>query len=147
MVTSGRAPRRSTRGARIRRLREALLAYLFLLPAFLIVGLFGLFPLIFAAYQSTLRGINKVVGTFDGLGNYVRAVDVFTYVLGFWGAVILVWLPEFVAGLANDRGWNEQVTNNAPNLIYGLLVVVVVLVAPGGLMGSLQALVAKVTKR
>ncbi len=63
------------------------------------------------------------------------------------GAVILVWLPEFVAGLANDRGWNEQVTNNAPNLIYGLLVVVVVLVAPGGLMGSLQALVAKVTKR
>ena len=93
-------PRRARRGARsgarsgarIRRLREAALAYLFLLPAFLIVGLFGLFPLLFAAYQSTLRGINKILGTFDGLGNYVRAVDVFIYVIGFWGAIILVWL-------------------------------------------------------
>ncbi len=88
----GRAVHRSSRGARNRRLREALLAYAFLLPAFVIVGLFGLFPLIFAAYQSTLRGINRIVGTFDGLGNYVRAVDVLTYVLGFWGAVILIWL-------------------------------------------------------
>ncbi|HRI96825.1 MAG TPA: hypothetical protein PLZ93_14510 [Nocardioides sp.] len=58
--------RSRSRGARNRRLREALLAYAFLLPAFLVVGLFGLFPLIFAAYQSTLRGINRVVGTFDG---------------------------------------------------------------------------------
>jgi multiple sugar transport system permease protein len=91
-ATAGRAAHRSSRGARNRRLREALLAYAFLLPAFVIVGLFGLFPLIFAAYQSTLRGINRIVGTFDGLGNYVRAVDVFTYVLGFWGAVILIWL-------------------------------------------------------
>ena len=30
------------------------------------------------------------------------------------GAVLLVWLPEFVLSLSNDRGWNEQVTNNAP---------------------------------
>ena len=93
--------RSRSRGARNRRLREALLAYAFLLPAFLVVGLFGLFPLIFAAYQSTLRGINRVVGTFDGLGNYVRAVDVFTYVLGFWGAVILVWLA--LRGIARGR--------------------------------------------
>jgi ABC-type sugar transport system permease subunit len=91
-ATAGRAAHRSSRGARNRRLREALLAYAFLLPAFVIVGLFGLFPLVFAAYQSTLRGINRIVGTFDGLGNYVRAVDVLTYVLGFWGAVILIWL-------------------------------------------------------
>jgi branched-chain amino acid transport system permease protein len=63
------------------------------------------------------------------------------------GAVLLVWLPEFVLSLSEDRGWDEQVTNNAPNLIYGLLVVLVVVIAPGGLMGSMQALVAKVTKR
>jgi len=64
-----------------------------------------------------------------------------------WGAVIgaalLVWLPEFVLRLAGDRGWEEQVTNNAPNLIYGLLVVAVVLVAPGGLVGSVQSLVRR----
>ncbi len=63
------------------------------------------------------------------------------------GAVLLVWLPEFVHQLSDDRGWDDQITNNAPNLIYGLLVVLVVLVAPGGIVGSLQALVAKVTKR
>jgi ABC-type branched-subunit amino acid transport system permease subunit len=63
------------------------------------------------------------------------------------GAVLLVWLPEFVLNLSNDRGWSEQITNNAPNLIYGLLVVLVVLIAPGGIVGSIQGLYAKVTKR
>jgi ABC-type branched-subunit amino acid transport system permease subunit len=60
------------------------------------------------------------------------------------GAVLLVWLPQFVLGLSEDRGWSEQVTNNMPNLLYGLLVVLVVLVAPGGIVGTLQALVARV---
>jgi branched-chain amino acid transport system permease protein len=63
------------------------------------------------------------------------------------GAVLLVWLPEFIFSLSSDRGWEEQVTNNAPNLIYGLLVVLVVLIAPGGIVGTLQAVVAKVTNR
>ncbi|HHY57885.1 MAG TPA: sugar ABC transporter permease [Chloroflexi bacterium] len=77
-------------GRQGRRVREALLAYLFLAPAFLIVGLFGLFPLIFAAFMSTHRGLNKIPGAFDGLGNYVQAISDFTYLLGFWSAVILV---------------------------------------------------------
>ena len=63
------------------------------------------------------------------------------------GAVLLVWLPEFVLQLAGDRGWEEQVTNNAPNLIYGLLVVLVVLIAPGGIVGTIQSAFAKATKR
>lgn len=74
-------------GRQGRRLKEALLAYLFLLPAFVIIGTFGLFPLLFAAYQSTLKGINKVVGRFDGLGNYITAIDNLTYVLGLWGVI------------------------------------------------------------
>jgi ABC-type branched-subunit amino acid transport system permease subunit len=63
------------------------------------------------------------------------------------GAVLLVWLPEFVLSLSNDRGWEEQITNNAPNLIYGLLVVLVVLVAPGGIVGTVQALVGKAYRK
>lgn len=63
------------------------------------------------------------------------------------GAVLLIWLPEFVHGLAADRGWEDQVTNNAPNLIYGLLVVLVVLVMPGGIVGGVRDLYAKVAKR
>ena len=79
-------------GRQGRKLREALLAYLFLAPAFLVVGLFGLFPLIFAAFMSTHRGLNRIPGTFDGLGNYIQAIGDLTYFLGFWGVVILVVL-------------------------------------------------------
>jgi multiple sugar transport system permease protein len=79
-------------GRRGRRLRETLLAYAFLFPAFLIIGVFGLFPLVFAAYQSSLRGLNRIVGTYDGLGNYVRAVDSLTYVLAFWLAAVCVFV-------------------------------------------------------
>jgi ABC-type sugar transport system permease subunit len=64
--------------------REALLAYLFLSPAIIIIGLFGLFPLVFSAYQSTRAGLNNVVGRPDGLGQYIRAIDNLAYVLTFW---------------------------------------------------------------
>jgi hypothetical protein len=79
-------------GRQGRRTREALLAYCFLFPAFLIVGAFGLFPLLFAAYQSTLKGLNKVVGEYDGLANYVKAIANLTYVLFFWLAALLIFL-------------------------------------------------------
>lgn len=75
-----------------RRVQESLLAYLFLLPAFLVIGLFGLFPLVFAAYQSTLRGINRVLGTYDGLGNYIGAIGNLTYIIGFGSALALIYL-------------------------------------------------------
>ncbi len=52
------------------------------------------------------------------------------------GAVLIVGLPEVVARLAGDRGWPDQVANNVPNLAYGLLLVLVVLVAPGGVVGT-----------
>jgi ABC-type branched-subunit amino acid transport system permease subunit len=63
------------------------------------------------------------------------------------GGLLLVWLPEFVLSLSERGGWEDQITNNAPNLIYGLLVVLVVLLAPGGIVGSVQLLIAKVTRR
>lgn len=59
------------------------------------------------------------------------------------GALIIVWLPELVDGLAGERGWPEQITNNAPNLLYGLLVVAVVLAAPGGITGTLRSWIDK----
>ncbi|MCE7986546.1 MAG: sugar ABC transporter permease [Caldilinea sp. CFX5] len=81
-----------------RKLRETLLAYTFLAPALVIIGLFGIFPLLFAAYQSTLTGLNKIVGKYDGLGNYVKAIDNLTYVLGFgFAAVCLYFAGQRVA--------------------------------------------------
>ncbi len=79
-------------GRRGRKVKEALLAYALLLPAFLIILVFGIFPLAFSAYQSTLRGLNKIVGTYDGLSNYVRALDNIAYVLMFWIAIVFVYL-------------------------------------------------------
>ncbi len=112
-------------GRQGRKLREALLAYLFLAPAFLVVGLFGLFPLVFAAFMSTHRGLNRIPGTFDGLGNYTQAIGDLTYFLGFWGVVILVALAirAIVRGVSqartkNDRFWPWAV----PGVAYGVMV-------------------------
>jgi len=63
------------------------------------------------------------------------------------GALLLVWLPELVDGLSGERGWPEQITNNAPNLLYGLLVVAVVLLAPGGITGTFKSWIDKAKGR
>ncbi|MEZ4868739.1 MAG: sugar ABC transporter permease [Caldilineaceae bacterium] len=100
-------------GRRGRRLRETLLAYAFLTPAFLIVGIFGLFPLLFAAYESTLRGLNKILGTYDGLGNYLRAIDNLTYVLAFWIAAVACYGAVHVVNTAlqtsREKGHNPWI--------------------------------------
>lgn len=54
------------------------------------------------------------------------------------GAVIIVLLPFTIDTLSEDRGWPQQVGANLPTLIYGLLVVLVVLVAPAGVAGLWQ---------
>ncbi|MGD8626446.1 MAG: ABC transporter permease subunit [Anaerolineae bacterium] len=78
-------------GRQWRRWKEALTAYFFIFPAFLIVGLFGLFPIVFAVYVSVHRWRIKP-GDFFGLGNYARAIDTMAYVVAFWLCVIFVAL-------------------------------------------------------
>ncbi|MBK9054898.1 MAG: sugar ABC transporter permease, partial [Chloroflexi bacterium] len=91
-MTGSSAMERLFIGRRGRRLKETLTAYALLFPAFLIIFVFGLFPLAFSAYQSLLTGLNKIVGRYDGLGNYVKAIDNLAYVLGFWAAIVFVYL-------------------------------------------------------
>jgi ABC-type sugar transport system permease subunit len=112
-------------GRQIRRVREALLAYLFLTPAFLIVGLFGLFPLVFAAFMSTHRGINRIPGTFDGLGNYVTAIGDLVYLLGFWGILALIFLAvrALWRGAKEARAHDEVFWGWAvPGIAFGVMV-------------------------
>ncbi|MCA9971196.1 MAG: sugar ABC transporter permease, partial [Anaerolineales bacterium] len=71
--------------------KESLLAYLLLFPAMVIIGVFGLFPLIFSVYQSTRAGLNNVVGRPDGFGQYVRAIDNLAYVLAFGLALFFLY--------------------------------------------------------
>ena len=63
---------------------------------------------------------------------------------GVIGAVIIVGLPSLVGNVAEGRGWPAQVSDNAPNLLYGLLLVLVVLVAPGGIVGTARDLWTRV---
>ena len=70
--------------------REAALAYLIILPAMIIIGLFGIFPLIFSVYQSTRAGLNNIVGRPDGFGQYVRAIDSLAYVMAFGIAIVCI---------------------------------------------------------
>lgn len=102
--TPTRTRRQWLTGRQSRRVREALLAYAFLLPSIVIIGLFGLFPLAFAAYESTLRGLNKIVGTYDGMGNYIRAVDNLAYVIGFWiAAAAAILTVRIVGGVVQEQ--------------------------------------------
>lgn len=107
-------------GRQGRRAREALLAYAFLLPSILIIGAFGLFPLVFAAYQSTLRGLNKIVGEYDGLNNYVRAIGNLTYVLGFWIAALALFFAVRIILQAFHRA-AEKGQSPWPWIIPGVL--------------------------
>lgn len=70
--------------------REAALAYLIILPAMIIIGLFGIFPLIFSVYQSTRAGLNNIVGRPDGFGQYVRGIDSLAYVMAFGIAIVFI---------------------------------------------------------
>lgn len=72
--------------------RDALLAYLLLFPAMVIIGIFGLFPLVFSVYQSTRAGLNNVVGRPDGFGQYIRAIDNLAYVLAFGLALFFLFV-------------------------------------------------------
>jgi multiple sugar transport system permease protein len=60
-------------------------------PAFLIIGVFGLFPIGFSVYVSLHKWrINP--GDFNGLGNYTKALGNLAYVAFFWVAAILLFL-------------------------------------------------------
>jgi len=62
------------------------------------------------------------------------------------GALLIVWLPEWVDSLSSELGLPRQVADNAPNLLYGLLVVAVVLLAPRGIMGGVSSLLGKLRR-
>jgi multiple sugar transport system permease protein len=70
--------------------KEGITGYLFILPAFIIIGTFGLFPIGFAVYVSMYQWrINP--GDYTGLSNYVKALDNLTYLLGFWLVILLAY--------------------------------------------------------
>ena len=75
-----------------RTLAENITAYTFLLPAFLVIFIFGIFPVAFAFIVSLHRWRRFPEG-WRGLDNYVRALGDFAYIAFFWLVLyIKVWV-------------------------------------------------------
>ena len=74
-----RSLRQRWSGRRARAVREALLAYLMLTPSLVLIGVFGLWPVLFAVYVS-LHKWRIRRGDFIGMRNYVDAIDALAFV-------------------------------------------------------------------
>jgi branched-chain amino acid transport system permease protein len=63
----------------------------------------------------------------------------------WWGAIIIVYLPtQWSQSLARDFHANSVVSANLAVIIFGLVLVVTMLVAPGGIQGGIRWVAAKV---
>ena len=112
-----------------RKTSEGLTGYLFVLPACLIIAVFGLFPIGYALYMSLFRR-RVEAGRFVGLENYSRILGDWWGALAFFGGLLLVlaahwlWTDAFLrsgkqavwrvvgavvllgAGVSVALGWN-----------------------------------------
>jgi len=78
-----------------RRLREYVTGYLFILPATLLIAIFGLFPIGYAVYMSLYRWrVRK--GSFIGLDNYHDLVGSWWGALAFLGGLLLILVAHWL---------------------------------------------------
>jgi branched-chain amino acid transport system permease protein len=56
-----------------------------------------------------------------------------------WGALALVFLPQWTTDLAHKVSLADKVTANLPLALYGVVLIAVMLAAPGGIQGALRA--------
>ena len=81
--------------------KESLLGYLFISPAILVIGLFGLFPIFYSLYMSTFNWRVKK-GDFIGLENYrdlfgePRGLIIFIAGLVLLGLAYWLWNNAFI---------------------------------------------------
>lgn len=77
-----------------------------------------------------------------GLGSLLGAV---------WGAILVVylgtWITDRVDGLHLSAAWAQNLHDNLPNAVYGLLLIVVMLGLPGGIQGVFSRLAARLRSR
>lgn len=58
----------------------------------------------------------------------------------WWGAVLLVYLPQWSTSASRDLGLGAGVAAYLATMIFGLVLIVVMMVAPNGIQGGLAAL-------
>lgn len=102
-------------------IKENLTAYLFLAPAGLLIGLFGLFPVAFAFFVSLHRW-RRFPDHYSGLANYEKALGNLAYVLFFWLALVAL-----AAGFLLVRRLRDKLNESKESLDYAQTAIGVVL--------------------
>lgn len=115
--TSEKPTRRRSTG---RQRSEWLTAYLFILPATVLIAIFGLFPIIYAVYMS-VHNWRIRRGAFIGLANYERTLGDWWGALAFFGGLILIIVAHWL--------WTSAFTGNrqgSPSIVkaFGALVLI-----------------------
>jgi branched-chain amino acid transport system permease protein len=82
---------------------------------------------------SLLTGV--VVG---GLGSVAGAI---------WGAALLVFLPNWTNDLAHSLSLSRNVSDNLPEAVYGVVLIIVMLAWPTGIQGGVRAVVSLINNR
>jgi multiple sugar transport system permease protein len=138
---SGSSPRKRVRWMDV---KEHITGYLFVLPSFLLITIFGFFPIGYAVYMSTFRW-RVIKGDNVGLGNYEKAlgdwIGALLFVVGFgllfgayllWNsamkstsnrALVIKLLAAFVliaGGLVVSMGWNRMLVDGDPRFLNSL---------------------------
>ena len=78
-----------------RQMGEWLTGYLFILPSVIVIGIFGLFPIVYALYMSLFR--RRVdPDRFIGLDNYTRILGSWWGALAFFGGLALILVAHWL---------------------------------------------------
>lgn len=94
-------------------IKEQLTGYIFVFPAVLLIGLFGLFPIGYAFYMS-LFNWNVRKGAFHGLANYEKAI-------GDWLGLAIFVVGFVLIGMAYWVWQHALKSNSNRSLIFGLI--------------------------
>ncbi len=109
------------------KIRENVTGYLFILPSLIIIGLFGLFPIIYSLYMSTINW-RAVKGDFIGLGNYEKALGTLPGVLIFIAGLALMIAAYFI--------WTRALRSGQTFVMVGGVLAALALVGGGWVLAT-----------
>lgn len=81
------------------------------------------------AYPLALSITLLAAAVLGGLGSIVGA---------FWGSLVIVFVPTYLSNVASSHGLNNAASSNVPIAAYGVVLVVVMLLFPGGIQGGIR---------
>jgi branched-chain amino acid transport system permease protein len=58
----------------------------------------------------------------------------------WWGALALVYIPEWTSDLSGHFNWSSGVSANLQTAVFGLLIILIMMLAPSGIQGWLRSL-------